>query len=64
VKPSQASRAVEIVITPTEAQYRELCADLEALRAAGAETNTLAILAACREAAARHAQGERRLKVA
>lgn len=48
-----SAREVEIVITPTEAQYRELCKDLEKLRAAGAETNTAAILEAVREKANR-----------
>jgi RecA/RadA recombinase len=47
------SRDVEIVITPTEAQYRELSQHLETLRKAGAQSNTAAILAAVRESAGR-----------
>jgi hypothetical protein len=47
------AREVEIVITPTEAQYRKLVADLEKLRAAGAETNTAMILEAVSEKANR-----------
>jgi len=39
---------VEIVITPSEEQYRQLVADLEVLRAAGAESNTAALVAAVR----------------
>jgi hypothetical protein len=40
-----------IEITPTPAQYRELCRDLEALRTAGASSNTIAIVEAVRVAA-------------
>ena len=41
----------EIVITPTDAQYYRLVADLEVLRERGAESNTAAILEAVAEAA-------------
>jgi hypothetical protein len=44
------SRRSEIVITPSPRQYRQLCRDLEALRIAGAESNTDAVLAAVHEA--------------
>jgi len=40
-----------IEITPTPAQYRQLCHDLAALRGAGAASNTAALLAAVRDAA-------------
>jgi hypothetical protein len=42
-----------IEITPTSEQYTQLCHDLAALRRAGAISNTAAMLAAVREAAAR-----------
>jgi hypothetical protein len=45
--------AVEVVMTPSAQQYRQLAADLEVLRSAGAETNTQAILDAVREQANR-----------
>lgn len=41
-----------IEITPTVAEYRELCRDLAELRAQGAPSNTAAILAAVSHAAA------------
>jgi hypothetical protein len=47
------AREVEVVITPNEAQYRELCEYLAVLRKAGAQTNTAAILEAVRESAGR-----------
>jgi hypothetical protein len=45
--------AVEVVITPSEQQYRQLVADLEVLRDAGAESNTAALVAAVRAEADR-----------
>lgn len=44
---------VEVVITPSEQQYRQLVADLEVLRQAGAESNTAALIAAVRAEADR-----------
>lgn len=43
----------ELIITPSEAQYRQLCEDLEILRNAGVESNTAAIVAAVRAEAAK-----------
>jgi hypothetical protein len=40
-----------IEITPSESAYRQLCRDLETLRAAGAESNTAAVLEAVHQAA-------------
>jgi hypothetical protein len=42
-----------IEITPSAEQYTQLCRDLAALRRAGAVSNTAAIVAAVRTAAAR-----------
>jgi hypothetical protein len=42
-----------IEITPSPGQYRQLCRDLEALRKAGAASNTAAILTAVHTAAKR-----------
>jgi hypothetical protein len=42
-----------IEITPTVAEYRQLCRDLAKLRAQGAPSNTAAILAAVSHAAKR-----------
>lgn len=51
----RAARAVavnpRIEITPTEAQYEQLCSDLKKLRRAGAISNTVAIIEAVRVAA-------------
>jgi hypothetical protein len=44
---------VEIVITPSEAQYHQLVADLATLRQHGSESNTAAIVAAVSEQADR-----------
>src|SRR5262245_18279431 len=41
----------EIVITPSAEQYRQLCRDLDALLAAGAESRTAAVVEAVRVAA-------------
>jgi hypothetical protein len=40
-----------IEITPTPLEYKQLCRDLAALRAAGAISNTAAVLNAVRDAA-------------
>jgi hypothetical protein len=40
------STGPNIEITPTPGQYRQLCRDLETLRAAGAASNTAAIVEA------------------
>jgi hypothetical protein len=40
-----------IEITPSPEQYRQLCCDLETLRAAGAESNTAAVIDAVHEGA-------------
>jgi hypothetical protein len=40
-----------IEITPSPEQYRQLCKDLKTLRAAGAESNTAAVLEAVHQAA-------------
>jgi hypothetical protein len=51
------SRAeVEVIITPSEGQYRQLVEDLETLRDQGAQSNTEAILAAVRLAAEREGE--------
>jgi hypothetical protein len=42
-----------IEITPTPAQYAQLCDDLKKLRGSGAVSNTAAILEAVRDAAER-----------
>lgn len=47
--PASGNPCIEI--TPSPAEYRQLCRDLAALRNAGAESNTSAILAAVRAAA-------------
>ena len=47
------TRPVEIVLTPSEAQYNQLIQDLEYLRSAGAASNTAAILEAVRQEANR-----------
>lgn len=46
-----------IEITPSPEQYRQLCRDLEALRYAGAATNTGAILDAVHQCAQNVAEG-------
>ncbi len=43
-----------IEITPTPAEYEQLCRDLAALREAGAESNTAAILKAVHSAGETH----------
>lgn len=52
---ARVARAVaanpRIEITPTEAQYEQLCSDLKKLRRAGAISNTVAIIEAVRVAA-------------
>jgi hypothetical protein len=53
VSPHDEPKPIEIVITPSEAQYRQLCRDLEVLRRDGAESNTAAILDAVRSVARR-----------
>lgn len=52
---------VEIVITPTPEQYRELASDLRLLRDHSEESNTVAILAAVRDRADRVRASRRRL---
>lgn len=49
-KENRAKR-VRIEITPSAAEYRQLCKDLGELRRRGAETNTAAIVKAIRVAA-------------
>ena len=44
-------RAVELIITPSPSQYEQLVRDLDALRAAGADSNTSAIVGAVRREA-------------
>jgi hypothetical protein len=48
--PSADNPCIEI--TPSPAQYRQLCRDLGALRRTGAASNTAAVIAAVRAAAA------------
>lgn len=50
--PTSGNPCIEI--TPTPAQYEQLCSDLSELRAAGATSNTLAILEAVHRAAGGH----------
>lgn len=52
-KPTAAFANPCIEITPTPKQYERLCLDLRKLRERGATSNTDAILAAVRDAAAR-----------
>jgi hypothetical protein len=47
-----AARGPRIEITPSPAQYEQLCRDLKILRKGGAASNTAAILDAVRAAAA------------
>ena len=47
----KADAPVRIEITPSIAEYQQLCRDLKALRGAGAISNTAAILDAVRAAA-------------
>lgn len=49
--PEKANREVEITITPSPDQYRQLCQDLEIMRDAGATSNTAAIIDAVHQAA-------------
>jgi hypothetical protein len=51
--PAKALQAVNptLEITPTRAQYEQLCRDLKMLRQSGAPSNTAAILDAVRDAA-------------
>lgn len=51
-----------IEITPTVAEYRQLCRDLAKLREQGAPSNTTAILAAVSHAAANAKVRDRSLK--
>ncbi len=44
-------KVIRIEITPSAAEYRQLCDDLGELRKRGAETNTAAIVEAVRAAA-------------
>ena len=53
-KVARPTRAVEVLITPSSAQYHQLVGDLELLREAGAASNTAAILSAVRVAASTH----------
>ena len=53
-KQGTASGNPCIEITPTPAQYEQLCDDLSELRAAGATSNTAAILEAVHRAAEGH----------
>lgn len=53
---------VRLEITPTDSQYKQLCADLRELRRRGAETNTAAIVEAVRDAAASRKIGARSIK--
>jgi hypothetical protein len=45
------SDRIEIVITPSPEQYRQLCSDLKTLHRRGADSNTAAVLEAVRSAA-------------
>jgi hypothetical protein len=47
-----SQRVVDIVITPSPTQYRQLVQDLDVLREAGAQTNTEAIVNAIRRVVA------------
>ena len=49
--PMPAARGPHIEITPSAAEYEQLCRDLAALRKAGAETNTAAVVDAVHKAA-------------
>lgn len=49
--PERRAKNPRIEITPSPAQYRQLCRDLAALRAQGAASNTAAILEAVSHAA-------------
>jgi hypothetical protein len=49
--PSRQGAATEVAITPSGEQYRRLVHDLDVLRAAGAESNTAAIIDAVHQAA-------------
>lgn len=59
-KPTLSTGNPCIEITPTPAEYEQLCRDLKALRSAGATSNTSAILAAVRAAAKGHILGAQR----
>jgi hypothetical protein len=53
-KPTPTTGNPCIEITPTPAEYEQLCRDLKTLRSAGAMSNTSAILEAVRVAAKGH----------
>lgn len=53
-KKLSASKHPCIEITPSPAEYEQLCRDLAALREAGAASNTAAILQAVHVAGERH----------